>query len=393
MKGHVYSKNTKDKHSHYIILETGKDDKGKRKQKWIPFHGTKREAERELVRLLNDLHNGLLTDPAKMTVADLLNRWLKDCAKQTVSPTTYQRYAGITRDHLKPAFGHIPLAKLRPLQLQKAYTDWQQEGAKKKGKGGLSARTVLQHHRILHEALDQAVKWQLIPRNPADAVETPKPSRKEMNHLDEEGTIKLLNAAEGDRLYIPVLLAVTTGMRRGEVLGLRWSDTDFDDGIAYVRQSLMQTKDTIAFKAPKTAGSARAVPLLRMTIAALKRHRRAQAEEKLLFGPDYADNDLVCALPDGAPWPPDALSSSFRYLVKRAGMPGVRFHDLRHSHATQLMKEGVNPKIVSERLGHSSIAITLDLYSHVSRGLQQEAVDKLDASLQKAMDKPTQKSG
>lgn len=210
MRGHVYSKNTKDKHSHYLILETGKDDKGKRKQKWIPFHGTKREAERELVRLLNDLHSGLLTDPAKMTVADLLNRWLKDCAKLSVTAKTFERYEEIVKNHLIPKLGYIPLAKLRPLDIQKVYTDWLEKG-RMDGKKGLSPATIIQHHRILRKALGQGLKWQLIPRNPCDAVNVPKRTRREMNFLDEAGTAKLLQGAINTPLYLPILLAVTSG--------------------------------------------------------------------------------------------------------------------------------------------------------------------------------------
>lgn len=166
-----------------------------------------------------------------------------------------------------------------------------------------------------------------------------------------------------------------------------------ESGVACVRQFLEQTNAGLSFKAPKTAKSSRAIPLLSLTIKALRSHKAQQAQERLLFGPDYSNNDLVFPLPDGTPWPPDSLTASFKHLVKKLGIKGIRFHDLRHSHASQLLKANVHPKIVSERLGHSSIAITMDTYSHITEGIQREAVQKIDIALQEAMNKSAEKSG
>jgi integrase len=222
--------------------------------------------------------------------------------------------------------------------------------------------------------------------NPADAVKPPRPERKEMQALDEDETAKLLVSSRSTRVWIPVLLAVTTGMRRGEILGLRWSDVDLDNGVLCVRQALSKTQaEGIVFREPKTAKSRRTLALLPMTVDALKEHRKLQTKERLRLGPVFEDHGLVCARENGRPWHPESFTSAWRILCRDTGVT-VRFHDLRHTHATQLLRGGIHPKVVSERLGHSTIGLTLDTYSHVLPGMQEEAAAKLDAILQKALD-------
>jgi integrase len=207
-----------------------------------------------------------------------------------------------------------------------------------------------------------------------------------MRALDEKQTAELFRLTERTLLHIPVVVAVTTGMRRGEILGLRWQDVDLKAGTATIVQSLEQTREGLRFKSPKTDTSRRAITLPSITAEILRRHKTEQAKQKLALGPAYHDNSLVCARPDGQPVPPDTLSTNFATLIRRKKFPHVRFHDLRHSHATQLLKHGVHPKVVSERLGHSKIGITLDTYSHVMPGMQEEAAQKMDAALRIAVE-------
>ncbi len=381
MKGHIRQRGKK---SWAIVLELGRDSSDKRRQKWHTVRGTKKDAQRELVRLLNMVHTGAYVEPSRMTVAEYLEHWLQHYAKTNVAAKTFERYAEIVRLHLVPSFGQYVLPKLQPLHIQSCYSNALEKG-RRDGRGGLSARTVLHHHRVLHEALQQAVKWQLLARNPADAVEPPRPQRKEMGALDERATAKLLNQAKGTRLHLPILLAVTTGLRRGELLGLRWQDVDLRVGVLAVRQSLEQTKNSIAFKQPKTQKARRTIALPRMTVEALRYHKTEQAKERLLVGPDYKDRGLVLARADGSPWKPDSFTSSYRSLVRRLGLSHIRFHDLRHTHATQLLRQGVHPKVVSERLGHSTVGITLDVYSHVLPGMQEDAARRVDAALRTAL--------
>lgn len=301
---------------------------------------------------------------------------MENYAKSNVAAKTFEGYTEFVRKHFTPALGHHPLAKLQPLHIQAYYTKALESG-RRDGKGGLSARTVLHHHRVLREALQQAVKWQLLVRNPADAVEPPRPEQKQMAVLDEDQAKRLLTAAEGTRLHIPVLLAVTTGMRRGEILGLRWTDVDLTTGTAAVRQALGQTKAGMEFKTPKTQKSRRLVVLPQFVADELRRHKGQQAQQKLLLGPGYKDQSLVVAQADGSAFPPNILSIAFATLVKQAGLK-VTFHGLRHTHATHLFLRKVHPKIVSERLGHSNIGITLDIYSHVLPGMQEEAARHIE---------------
>jgi len=282
----------------------------------------------------------------------------------------------------------LPLVKLQPLHIQGAYSKALLDGGRKDGrKGGLSAQTVLHHHRVLREALKQAVRWQLVPRNAADAVEPPRPEYHEANALEESRTAWLLDAAEGTRLHIPILLAITTGMRRGEILAICWTDIDLDTGIARVRRSLQETKAGVTVKEPKSRHGRRPISLPSLAVEMLRTHRDAQQKVKATLGRDYQDNDLVCCRDDGSIWPPSAFTSAYRDLLRRRQIANVRFHDLRHSHVSQLLRSGVSAKVISERLGHSKVGFTLDVYSHLLPGMQEEAASKVDTRLRAALDK------
>ncbi|HTE21085.1 MAG TPA: site-specific integrase [Armatimonadota bacterium] len=240
----------------------------------------------------------------------------------------------------------------------------------------------------MKQALQQAVKWQLLLRNPAEGVAPPRPEEKELGVLTVEQTARLLEAAHGTRLHLPIMIAVATGMRRGEVLGLRWQDVDLRNGSLSVRQSLQRTKTGLLFKAPKTQKSRRAVALPRLIAEELRRHEAAQREQRQLLEDGYQEHDLVVAQPGGTPFPPNAFSHAFTDLVAKSGLPRVSFHGLRHSHATHLLLEGVHVKIVSERLGHFNVHITLDTYSHVVPGMQEAAAVRVDAALRAALERP-----
>lgn len=433
MKGHIRQRG---KSSWSIVLDLGRDAGGKRRQKWHTVHGTKRDAQREIAHLLHSLHTGTYVEPSRTTVGEYFTRWLEGYAKVNVAPKTFERYEEIVKLHLTPALGAHALAKLQPLHIQGFYSAALQNGRKKPGphktddavptptrhvrpskehgeatdphsepggagepgsvdpreKRGLSPQTVLHFHRVLREALQQAVRWQLLARNPADAVEPPRPGRRELRTLNEHESARLLEATRGTQLFVPIMIAITTGMRRGEILALRWGDVDFAAGSVAVRQSLEQTRGGLAFKRPKTQSGNRLIPLPRLAVDALRAHKVEQAKERLLLGPAYQNHDLVCATPDGRPWSPGLLTNQFLAHARRADLAGLRFHDLRHSHATQLLGYGIHPKIVSERLGHATIGITLDVYSHVLPSMQAEAALKVGAGLELALRETSQAS-
>jgi integrase len=304
-----------------------------------------------------------------------------------------------------PAIGKHRLARLSPAQVQ-AYYDAELAGGRRAhplkkssaAAAGLSARTVRLHHKVLNQALRHAVKLQWIARNPCDAASPPRVEHKEMPALDHDQTAAVIRAAAGSRIYIAVLLALTTGMRRGEILGLRWRDLGLDAGQLSVSQALEQTRRGLVFKPPKTERSRRMIILPALTIEGLRVHKTQQREEYLQLGFGKDEDDLVVTEITVAtdstgrreiarkPMTPDHLSKDFCRLARRLKLK-VRFHDLRHTHATHLLKAGVHPKVASERLGHASVAITLDTYSHVLPGLQEDAARGVDAALRKALER------
>jgi integrase len=377
MKGSI---RPQGKRSWEIRVYLGRGSDGRRLYRSHTVTGTKRQAQHELNDLLGKLQRGEYVAPSRMAVAEYLDRWLRDYAAVKVAAKTLERYAEIVHVHLAPALGHHLLPKLQPLHIQAYYSDALQRG-RCDGRGGLSAQTVLHHHRVLREALQQAVRWQLLARNPADAVEPPRAQLREMEAFDQSEVERLLEAARGTRMAVPVLLAVTTGLRRGELLGLRWQDVDLDGGKLAVRQSLEQTKAGLAFKQPKTQKGRRVVTLPPLTVEALRRHRADQARERLLLGPAYKDHGLVLAYGDGSPLKPAEMTRLFGVLARKAGVRPLSLHKVRHTHATLLLGANVHPKVVSERLGHATVGITLDTYSHVLPNLQEEAARKIDALL------------
>ena len=374
------------KNSWRLIFDLERDHNGKRQQKTFTVRGTKKQAEAELSRRLAEIESGGFVDPGNIKVSEYLERWLRHVEPKT-SAKTHERYSEIVRLAITPALGTIKLAKLAPLHIQAFYGDALSSGHVKR-KTGLSARTVLHYHRILFQSLKQAVRWRLLSNNPADAVEPPVPEQKEMTALDEDQTVTLIEKVKDHAFYIPVLLAVTTGMRRGEVLGLRWCDVDLDRATLSVTQTLEKTRDGgLRFKQPKTKKSRRTITLPSMTVDALRKHRANQAELYLGIGVGWNEQGLVCTKLAGEPINPNTLTSGFANFVKRLDIPKVRFHDLRHTHATQLLKEGIHPKVVQERLGHATIAVTLGLYSHVMPGMQEDAALRVDTALRAALGK------
>jgi integrase len=379
MKGHIRERSP----GHWaIVIDVPQD--GKRKQRWHSFKGTKRQAQIECARLIAQLQNGTAIEPSRMTVAAFLDRWIEHMHGQ-VSPRSHERYAEIARKNLAPLLGSLALTKLQPAHISQAYATALASG-RRDGQGGLSARTVTHMHRVLREALHQALRWQMLPRNPADAVKPPKVERKQMNVLDTDATAALIERARPYRIFVPILLGVLCGLRRGEIAALRWKSVDLEAGQVRVVASIEQTKAGCREKETKS-GRDRVVALPAMLIAELRRHRAEQAEELLQLGIRLADDSYVVAQADGSPLQPNSLTHAFVDFLEAHGLQRVRLHDLRHSHATHLLAAGIHPKVASERLGHSKVGITLDLYSHVLPGMQAEAAAAVDSAVQAALQK------
>jgi len=372
----------------YAVLSTRDPQTGKRKVKFIalPDAKGKREAHQECARIITELSKGAYVEPDKTSLAQFLERWLIHIRTQ-VSPRTYERYAELVRNHIIPMLGGVQLVKLRAEGISTAYGRALKSG-RRDGGGGLSPRTVHHIHRVLSQALKQGRVWKAITDNPADLVKPPRVERKEMHVIDTDETVDVLETARGTRMLVPILLGVLCGLRRGEVVALRWRSVDLDGKEPQISivASAEQTDDGVREKETKS-GKGRAVALSPMLVSELRKHRKQQAEELLKLGVRLTDDHHVVAREDGEPIQPRSLSRAFRKFIRRHKLPQIRLHDLRHSHATHLLAEGTHPKIAQERLGHSSVGITLDLYSHVLPGMQGDAVARVDAKLQAALNK------
>ena len=354
---------------------------GKRRQRNKTVKGPKRVAEAELRSILSELDSGSYIPQNKLTVKDLLERWLSEYVDIQVRPNTADGYRMICDLHIMPELGILRLDELHQSHIMR-YQQSALLNGRRDGKGGLSARTVKHHHRVLSEALSHAVKWGVLSRNVAQMTDPPRPSRKEVIILPPSEIDRLIDAFEGTDYYALVYTALYTGMRRGELLGLRWCDVDLPLATISVTQSLQRLYGgEFSVREPKSAHSRRLIPMPPSLAILLRSHKEHEEQQKELLGITVAPTDLVFAHLDGSPLDPSTVSHTFAQIVTESGLKNVRFHDLRHAHASLMLRTGANPKVISERLGHSSIAITMDIYSHVMPGLQEEAAIRFEEAL------------
>jgi len=374
------------KGSYTIWWDEGRDPlTGKRRQRNKSIKGTKRNAEAELRKILTALDSGVYIKPTKLTVGDLLRQWLENYVdvSNNVRARTGEGYHMMCEKHLIPALGSIHITQLQTAQIQSYYAQALQSG-RADGKGGLSARTVKHHHRVLSEALTWAVEENLLGRNVAKSAKPPKPVSREMGTLNEDNIDLLLEAARGGQYYYLFYLATYSGMRRSELLGLRWKDVDLHLGSLSIVQTLHRlANQEIKTEAPKGAKSRRRIALGPELVLTLREHKKHQGGIRETLGNPLTGDDLVFAKPDGSPMSPSTVSHAFLDLRRKVGLEGVHLHSLRHTHATLLMKGGENPKTVQERLGHSSIAVTMDIYSHVVPGIQELAAMNFEEGLRR----------
>ncbi len=382
MRGHIRQRS---KGSWTLFVDLGRDpETGKRKQKLLTVRGTKKDAEKEMRTVLTRIEGGVYVKPTKLTVGEYLKQWLESYVATNVTPKTQDRYEGIIRAHLIPAFGMLELTALHPQHIQSYYSQALKSG-RKDGKGGLSARTVRYHHMVLYEALKHAVKYGLLIRNVAEAVDPPIPEYKGITIIDSDRVRELLQAAKETPYYACIFTAVYTGMRRSELLGLRWCDVDLELATLSIVQTLHQTQNgKYVIGKPKTKGSSRMIAMSPSLAILLREQKQNRELDRMLLGKPILPEDLVFSNPDGSPLRPNTVSRAFEKIARSLGLK-MRFHDLRHAHATLMLRQGVHPKIVSERLGHSSVAITLDIYSHVLPGLQEAAASKFEEGLQEGI--------
>jgi len=371
MAGQIYKRGD---HTWQVRIFTGRDATGKQVFHRKTIHGTKREADRYLTAARREMDLGMFVEPTAMSVNEYFDRWLRDAARPRVSRRTADGYAGLLERYIRPSLGHKRLDKVQPLDIQHVYGEMLARG--------LSARIVRHAHSALHNALKQAVKWGLISRNPSDLVELPKVPHKERRVLSPDEAASFLEAADVMQHGLIFEFALLTGMRPEEYLALHWSDVDFERATAQVRRALVRHKKSWSFEEPKTARSRRTVYLPAPLLQKLTTHKRKQAEARLKLGAAWQAFNLVFCTDEGTPLSiPNITYRYFRPILTKAELPRIRLYDLRHTCATLLLIAEENPKVVSERLGHSTIVLTLDTYSHVLPTMQQGATARLEKLL------------
>ncbi len=350
-----------------IVLENGK--------RRSLYCKTQREAIKEVQRANLAKDQGTLMMTEDQTVSAFLTSWLHETARPNVRERTYERYRELIELHILPTLGQVKLRKITPQQLQRLYNQKLEEG--------YAPQTVKHIHRVFHRALRDAVRWQLVARNICDVVDAPRVPRREMQALSSEQAQQFLEAAHGDPLEALYVLALTTGMRQGELLGLRWEDLDLVRGTVQVRRTIVRLpRKGFVVSEPKTPKSRRKIHLTQLAVEALTHHRLRQHEARLAVGPAWDEQGWVFCNTVGRPIEVgNMIRRSFRLILMKAGLPMMTFHQLRHSAASLLLAMGVHPKIVQELLGHATVSITLDLYSHTLPSLQEEAVGRLNILL------------
>lgn len=357
-----------------VRIFQGRDAAGKRMYFNRTINGTKRDAQKYLTASLRDKDLGVFVEPARVSLDDYLDRWLEAAARPRVSQRTADGYSGLLARYVRPKIGRRRLSDLQLLDIQKVYGEMQARG--------LSARVVRHAHSALHNALKQAVKWNIIARNPAGLVELPKVAHTERRVLSPDEAARFLDAADMMPHGLIFEFALLSGMRPEEYLALQWSDVCLQRGAAQVRRALVRHKKSWSFEEPKTARSRRTVFLPAPLVGKLAAHKRQQAIGRLKLGAAWHAHDLVFCGEQGTPHTiPNLTYRYFRPLLEKAELPRIRLYDLRHSCATLLLSENEHPKVVSERLGHASVTLTLDTYSHVLPTMQQGATARLEKLL------------
>ncbi len=394
MQGHIARRESKDRSGKkktlwYVVVDVGRDAKGKRRQKWHGSYRTRREAEAARAKIVTDLNTGTYTEPTRVTFGEYLTSAWLPAMRSRVKPTTWDSYRRNIELHVLPRLGRRKIQRLAATELNALYGELLANG-NQKTTGGLSPKTVRYVHTTVHRALADAVDSGLITRNPASSAKPPRPraaASPEMATWTAQELSTFLDSARDDRLYPAIHLAAMTGMRRGEVIGLRWQDVDLDRCRVAVRHTFVLVDNAIRSSTPKNH-QARVIDLDRATCDVVRQHQQRLIEEEAAWGRGYEESNLVFTREDGSPIHPGSFSEAFGRLVRQSGCPKVRLHDLRHTHATLGLAAGVPVKVMSERLGHESPGFTLKQYAHVIPGMGADAAETIAGMIADAHAKP-----
>lgn len=376
-RGYIRQRN---KGSWSITISAGRDPAtGKRKQYSYTVRGSKKDAEKFRTQKLHEIDRNTFIAPSKMTVRQFLEDWLDDYVQGHTKLTTHDNYKCIIERHIVPALGGLSLDQLEPIHIQKLYSG-KRRGGRADGKdGGLSVRTIRCIHGILREALGYAVDLKLLQFNPALNTKPPRQERKKLEVWNASDVSRFLDKAADNRFCALFVVALYTGLRRGELLALKWEDVDLENRIISVNKTLVKTSEGLKVQTPKTETSVRKVTLPKTVVDTLRSHRRRQAGEKLAAGSSYQDSGLVFCSYIGTPLNPENLVKRFFYpVVEKAGLPKITFHGLRHTHATLLLENKQSANAVADRLGHSNPGFTLRTYGHTTRETHHQLAEELE---------------
>jgi integrase len=371
MRGHIRKRGKK----YAVVFYLGLDENGKKKYKWFSGFDTKKAASEYLLEKGTEITKGMYVDPKGATVESFFTEWL-EYKRTRVRIGTYVNYEKTIQKHIIPHLGRHKMDKLSAPHLQRMYTKLLNPD-----EGNLRATSVKEVHTLISTVLKQAVKWGVVQRNVAQLVDPPRRDTKSMQTWSVDQVQTFLDAAQDSKYYVVYLMAITTGMRKGEILGLHWDDVDIPGRRLQVVRTLGYYKSTLTIGPPKTDSGRRTVTFPDLLADALTKHRKQQVEARMKMGAQYNDAGYVFARPDGSPVKIDGLRGDWRRLMREIDVPTITFHSLRHTHATLLFQQDVHPKVVQERLGHSSVRITLDIYSHVIPSMQDKVAEDFGALL------------
>lgn len=366
-----------------LSVSHGYDANGKRIRHYKTIKAkSEREARKELAKFITEIEKGSYVEPSRLTFAEFAEKWIEMHGKQNLAPKTLDLYLGLLKDRIIPALGHLKLEQIKPMHLVEFYKNLKDSGIRLDGKpGSLSDQYIVHHHRLLRTMLQYAVKWQFLNSNPASLVDPPKVRKKQTNVYDEKQVQALLEAVEHEDSKYKVLinLAVSTGMRQGELLGLEWKHIDFESFTIHVRQSSQYIAGKgIITKPPKNETSIRSITVPESIIALLRVYKAEQNKNRLRIGDKWHETDRLFTTWDGKPMHPTTVSSWFPEFLHKYGLPRIRFHALRHTAATLLINQNVHMKTISSRLGHSNIQTTMDIYGHSLKSADQDAAEKME---------------